>query len=91
MSDPLYNTKAWQRMRASILARDNHICQYCLEDGTLTPATTVHHIKFLDKYPELGMETDNLISVCTDCHARIHRRRKPKHKRVKRRARVIKG
>ena len=92
MSDPLYQTQAWKETRLAVLGRDNYICQCCLEDGILTPATTVHHVKYLDKYPELGLEIDNLISVCGDCHAKIHRgRRKTKHKRAKRRARVIKG
>ena len=35
-------------------------------------ATTVHHIKHYDEYPELALENDNLISLCDACHNYFH-------------------
>ncbi|MFR1346928.1 MAG: HNH endonuclease [[Clostridium] scindens] len=37
-------------------------------------ATEVHHEKELKEYPELGLEDDNLTSLCTQCHNKRHRR-----------------
>ncbi|WP_405083185.1 HNH endonuclease [Paenibacillus chitinolyticus] len=33
----------------------------------------MHHIKELERYPELGLSLDNLESVCTSCHNKLHR------------------
>lgn len=91
-SDPLYHTKAWQDVRDGALARDNFLCQHCLKDGKLQPAELVHHIKHLDRYPELGLEPDNLISLCNDCHTRVHKQTRKKRSAIpNRRARIIKG
>ena len=35
-------------------------------------ATTVHHLKHYDEYPELGLNDDNLISLCDACHNFFH-------------------
>ena len=35
-------------------------------------ATTVHHIKHYDEYPELALNNDNLISLCEACHNNMH-------------------
>lgn len=69
---PFYYSTAWRKCRASILSRDNHLCQPCLKKGILTPATTVHHIKPLDDYPELALDADNLESCCRQCHEEHH-------------------
>lgn len=59
-------------MRAAILRRDGYRCQMCKRYGRMRQATTVHHIKHLDEYPELAMDPDNLVSVCAACHAELH-------------------
>lgn len=72
-----------------ILRRDHFECQECRRrieqaaaNGTqLSPhdrqirrAEHVHHIKDLEHYPNLKLDDDNLISVCHECHDRIHGR-----------------
>jgi len=84
-----YNSKLWKNKRLKILDRDRHECQDCkkrLEDAVrnntyLSPedrkirrAEEAHHIKELKEYPELGLEDDNLISLCSICHNIRHGR-----------------
>lgn len=57
---------AWERLRAIVLARDNYLCQVCLEDYKITPATEVDHI--IPKSKGGTDDPDNLQSICTDCH-----------------------
>ena len=82
-----YNWGKWKRKRKEILERDHYECQVCKSKGKHTKANTVHHVKFLKKFPELALEDyyyfagkkyRNLISVCRDCHEKIHRHRRKK-------------
>lgn len=74
-NDQFYHSKEWQKLRKLALQRDDYLCQECLKRGDITPATTVHHIKPLriDKTDALKLE--NLETVCTACHNRLHRER----------------
>jgi len=71
-TNPFYNAPAWRACRKAILARDNYICQHCLQENKITPADVVHHIKSLEEYPELALDPENLISLCNLCHNRKH-------------------
>ncbi len=58
----------WQRR---IFARDKYTCRECKikgEDITLH----AHHIKWWSKYPVLRFKMDNGLTLCRDCHIRIH-------------------
>lgn len=79
--DIFYNSRTWRRKREQIIERDNFECQMCKDKGKFKSADTVHHIKELKDYPELGMTDENLISLCFRCHNVIHERfgeQKPK-------------
>ena len=67
-----YTSTAWKNKRAAILSRDGYMCRECKRYGRQRPATTVHHIKHFDEYPELALESDNLISLCEACHNKMH-------------------
>lgn len=84
-----YHSSAWAKKRLEILKRDHFECQECrrrittaAESGEqlrgneryLNRATCVHHIKELADHPELSLDADNLISLCDQCHNRIHGR-----------------
>jgi 5-methylcytosine-specific restriction endonuclease McrA len=57
---------AWQRKRYVVLKRDNWTCVYCGKH-----ATQVHHKQYA-KY-NIGKEPiDWLVSVCDECHNKIH-------------------
>ena len=69
-------------MRASILRRDHYECQECrrkMREGQtrkINRAHLVHHIVPYDVDPTLGLDPDNLISLCDGCHNAIHGRDK---------------
>ncbi len=57
---------AWKRKRYVVLRRDNWRCVYC---GAR--ATHVHHKRYAKI--NIGKEPiDWLVSVCKDCHDRLH-------------------
>ena len=69
---PFYKTKVWQMAREAVLARDGFLCQSCLREGRFTGANTVHHVKPLELFPALALSLENLQSVCSICHNKIH-------------------
>lgn len=75
----LYNKKAWKHLREGYLM-SHPLCEKCLEDGKVTPATDVHHINSpfddgLTEEQRLGrlMDINNLMCLCKECHGTIHR------------------
>jgi len=66
-----YQSKEWKKIRDYVMMRDKYLCQVCGR-----PAEEVHHkIHLTPKNihdPKIA-ETDNLISLCRDCHFNIHR------------------
>ena len=96
-----YNSSAWKHKRVEILMRDHYECQDCrkrlrdaADSGTLLagrerkiwPAEEVHHIKELKEHPDLALNDDNLVSLCTQCH-NIRHGRTP-HRFVRRKKRL---
>ena len=87
-----YKTKEWITLREKILKENNYECAECKKrgritrydvkpDGTKVLISTVHHVQFVRKHPELalsryyfykGKRYDNLIPVCKACHNRLH-------------------
>ncbi len=55
----------WKIKRAQVLDRDKNICQECKE----SEAQEVHHKTYDSLYNE---PLEDLISVCKDCHLKIH-------------------
>ena len=72
MKAEFYQSKIWKRKRESILRRDGYQCRRCKRYGRQRPATTVHHIKHFDEFPELALDNENLISLCESCHNYYH-------------------
>lgn len=69
-----YKDTRWVKKRARILRRDGYECRECKRYGKTTQATTVHHVKPADDYPELRYESSNLYSCCSKCHNTFHDR-----------------
>lgn len=69
-----YKTKAWQKKTNVIKRRDGYQCQECKRYGKSVDATTIHHIYPADEYPNYVMCNDNLISLCSACHNKMHDR-----------------
>ena len=70
--DPDYNKRygrRWKKIRAAYIS-ESPICEMCGRNGRLKPATIVHHIKPIRESNDNSYA--NLMSVCGNCHARIH-------------------
>lgn len=99
-SDPFYHKAAWKRLRAAALQRDQGMCQECMRrlraGYGIRPrrATMVHHIEPVSERPDLALRLDNLVSLCDECHNRMHpekgAREKAEKVQTRNRMRVIK-
>ena len=65
-----YNSISWRKLRSE-LATDP-LCEECLKEGKLVPATIADHKEELLKRPDLGLSYENLSSKCWPCHSRRH-------------------
>lgn len=71
-----YKSKQWQNIRENVMAADHYLCQDCLAKGLIVPAEEVHHIipltpeNIMD--PSITLNTENLISLCRECHKARH-------------------
>lgn len=68
-----YKDSYWKNLSKTIRERDNNECQECKKEGKLTikqhdKKLDVHHIKELEKFPELAYEESNLETVCVNHH-----------------------
>lgn len=66
---------AAMKLRAAVRARDGHQCQSChvpvfVHAANPLQRAQVHHIQFRSKGG--ANEQANLITVCAECHAKIH-------------------
>lgn len=69
-----FNSKRWQKLRASVLRRDDYLDREALRFGKRITADTVHHILPREYFPEYQFEPWNLISLSTATHNRLHDR-----------------
>jgi 5-methylcytosine-specific restriction endonuclease McrA len=72
-----YKSSAWRACRSAYLKQAHGLCELCLKRGRYTAADTVHHITHLTPGnitdPLITLNPDNLMALCRDCHAEIHR------------------
>ena len=69
-----YGNNKWIVKRKKILKRDGYECQNCRRYYKTKEAKVVHHIYFYDDYAELGLQNWNLVSLCNECHNKMHNR-----------------
>ena len=69
-----YKTAKWKNKRGKILRRDEYLCRECRRYGRTAQATTVHHIYPVEQYPEWKLASWNMISLCHECHNKMHDR-----------------
>lgn len=69
-----YKSTQWKIVRDYILKRDNYICQECIKDNKMTICNTVHHIVEVKDDFSKALDESNLITLCADCHNKIHNR-----------------
>lgn len=72
-----YQSREWNNLRQSQLIRQP-LCERCLSNDKVTPATTVHHKNVFGSCPDEQQQwywflnSDNLMSLCNQCHNHIH-------------------
>lgn len=77
----IYNSARWRKLREAKIISDP-LCEMCLSRGVTRPATDVHHIqsfmdtKDMETRKVLAYDPTNLMSLCDECHSRIHKRGK---------------
>lgn len=69
-----HSSSRWRRKAVAIKKRDDYLCQLCKRNGRLKDGQEVHHIYPANSYPELGFKNENLITLCTVCHNKMHNR-----------------
>ncbi len=68
-ADAFYHSVEWDRARPQALIRDNYLCQDCLNEKKITPASLVDHIIPLKVAWHLRTTLSNLRSLCDRHHA----------------------
>lgn len=61
----------WNRLQ-KMYAKAYPLCEECLMVGKTTALDVVHHIKSVERHPELRLAWDNLRSLCRFHHDRAH-------------------
>lgn len=70
----------WRRLRNEVI-KERPLCEECARRKVYRPAQEVHHIKPVveaslasrEQKERLMFDKQNLMSLCHDCHAAIHR------------------
>lgn len=76
--DDYYNKAKHKKWRESVLRRAGYLCEECRRYGRVdrnglpVAATTAHHIKPRDEYPELQYLVSNGKALCEKCHNKAH-------------------
>lgn len=68
--DKVYNTSAWQRLRAEVL-REEHRCAWCDAVGV---KLTAGHVIPMRRRPDLALERSNVHASCRSCQNRHQNR-----------------
>ena len=70
-----YSNTAWRKLRETYL-KEHPLCEDCLAEGKVTPATDVHHIKSPFRKGEVNwnllLDYNNLASLCKEHHGARH-------------------
>ena len=88
--DKMFNDKRWPGIKAYVWQRDGGLCRICkregieagVDGGYIKSGFACHHVipfesaKSKAEMERLFLDTNNIILVCKDCHAKIHREMK---------------
>jgi 5-methylcytosine-specific restriction endonuclease McrA len=58
----------WKDKSLAIRTEDNFLCLECRHNGRYVSGVEVHHIVPLSVDVDKGLDDDNLITLCRDCH-----------------------
>mgnify|MGYP000847684664 CR=1 FL=1 len=66
-----YQSREWRSVRLTHLVR-RPFCADCLSEGRATRGEAVHHVLSLEDRPDLGLDLDNLETLCRAHHLARH-------------------
>lgn len=79
-NDPFYVSQEWIQCRKAYAKSVGGLCERCKEKGLITAGEIVHHKRHLTPNnitdPNITLNWDNLMLVCRNCHAEIHKKQK---------------
>lgn len=73
----IYDTTQWRRLR-DVKFMNQPCCEMCAKNGIVKPADEIHHIIPFTSVTDiverqaLAFDYNNLMSLCTDCHRKVH-------------------
>jgi hypothetical protein len=65
------NSNEYRNWRKAVYQRDDYTCQFC---GAYGGKLNAHHIKRFSENVEGRVDVDNGVTLCAECHKRVHRR-----------------
>lgn len=75
-----YHSPEWKRCQTEYVKRAGGLCEQCRYRGIIKAGVIVHHKIHLTPGniydPNITLNSDNLILLCRDCHAEVHKRKK---------------
>jgi len=78
-----YGTTAWQETRKAYTKSVGGLCERCLSKGIYKAGEIVHHKKHITPMnmtdPSITLSWDNLMLLCRDCHADVHKGRERRY------------
>jgi len=68
------NSDEYKLWRGSVFVRDGYECQHCHAKcgNGINVYLHAHHIKGFSEYPELRFDVSNGITLCKQCHYKVH-------------------
>ena len=76
-AETFYKSGAWVSCRNNYFRKAKGLCERCAAKGIIRTGEIVHHKIILTpeniKNPDVTLNQDNLMLVCRDCHAALHK------------------
>lgn len=73
----VYNRSLWRRLRLRKV-RESPLCEVCRMEGRIKAGSDVHHLRTFTaaetaaERDALAFDFGNLLTVCDECHQRLH-------------------
>lgn len=73
----IYQSTLWRKMRLQQFS-EHPLCQICEAEGKVKAGEHVHHVRSFVNAPNLverdrlAYDPDNLMTLCEECHGKIH-------------------
>lgn len=64
------NFPEYHKWRINVYKRDKYTCRIC---GQIGGKLNAHHKKSYIKYPEIALDINNGITLCKECHKKVHK------------------